>query len=87
MALANIGSIYHDLDDHSQALKQYERSIEICKEINDKREHAVALLGIGNIYKDQGNYIDAVKYYRHSLKISEEIEVNANLHSIECEYL
>ncbi|MBW8060808.1 MAG: tetratricopeptide repeat protein, partial [Solirubrobacterales bacterium] len=74
-ALNNIGYIYNLQGNPDKALEYYLQSLEIRKEINDKRGIAESLNNIGAIYKNQGNPDKALEYYLQSLEIQKEINV------------
>ena len=72
-AYNNIGMIYWFQGNYPEALNNYFASLEIRKEINDKKGIAGCYNNIGLVFSDQGNYTEALKNYFAALKISEEL--------------
>ena len=73
-SLNNIGIVYANKGNYSQALKYYYQSFKIREKIKDKRNVAGTLNNIGSVYNEQGNNVKAIDYYTRSLKIREEIK-------------
>jgi tetratricopeptide (TPR) repeat protein len=69
----NIGGIYREQGNYGEAIHYYSKSLQIQKEIGDKKGIATSLNNIGIIYDDQGDYARAIEYYVKSLKSYEEI--------------
>ena len=69
----NIGIIYHDQSNYSEALKNQIASLEIKETIGDKKGISASYNNIGLIYKSQGDYPEALKKYFASLKIDEAL--------------
>ncbi|CAF1541544.1 unnamed protein product, partial [Didymodactylos carnosus] len=67
----NIGLVYNDQGQYSQALKYYEQSLEIRLKTLGPNHSIVAITynNIGGVYNDQGEYSQALKYYEQSLEI------------------
>ncbi|MDG1476047.1 MAG: tetratricopeptide repeat protein [Vicingaceae bacterium] len=72
-AINNIGIIYRDKGNILEALKYYEKSFDIQKQLNNEEGIALSLSNIGVIYHQQGNTSKAIEYYSKSLKIREKI--------------
>lgn len=72
-ALNNMGYIYDNQGDIPKALDNYHKSLNIRKEIGDKKGIANSLNNIGYIYDNQGNIPKALDFYHQSLNIREEI--------------
>ncbi|MBK7666958.1 MAG: tetratricopeptide repeat protein [Sphingobacteriaceae bacterium] len=72
-SLSNIGSIYGDQGDNTEALGYYHKSLKIEEEIVDKEGMAISLNNIASIYRRQGDIPKALDYNYKSLKIVEEI--------------
>ena len=72
-AFNNIGFIYDNKGDISNALENYGKSLKIREEIGDKVGIAVSLNNIGYIFNNQEDNQKALEYYLKSLKILEEI--------------
>ena len=71
-ALSNMGYTYHKEGQNSTALKYFTKSLQIEREIDDKRRMAVVLNNIGNVCKVQGDLPKAASYFKESLKLSEK---------------
>ncbi|MBL4593167.1 MAG: tetratricopeptide repeat protein [Flavobacteriales bacterium] len=69
----NIGFFYNNQGDIKNALKYYEESLKIEKEIGNKEGIAQSLNNIAIIYKNQGDIETAINLLHQSLKIQEEI--------------
>jgi signal transduction histidine kinase len=70
----NIGNIYMQQGNYSDALKNHFASLNIVKEINYKKGIASSYNSIGIVYMNQGNYLEALKSHYASLKLMEEIK-------------
>lgn len=71
-AYYNLGNLDCNARNYPEALRNYEASLKIRKEIADNHGIALILNGIGILYKDQGNYTEALKYHYAALKLREE---------------
>ena len=65
--LNSIGIVHRDKGDYSKALDYCERSLEIHKELDDKRGMGNSLNNIGIVHADKGDYEKALDYYGLSL--------------------
>ncbi len=72
-ALNNIGLIYSNKGNLSQALMYYQKSLKIQQEFGENKGVSTTLNNIGLIYKNQGDIPKALDYYHKALKIREEI--------------
>lgn len=72
-AHGNLGIIYRNTGDHSEALKNHFAALKIREGLNDRKGIASSYNNIGMVYDDQGNYPEALKFYLSSLKIKESI--------------
>lgn len=76
-SLANVinnkGYYYYTKSNYSEALDYYNKSLEIERKLNNKKEIAISLNNIGGIYKIQGKVSLALKYYNESLKLKEQL--------------
>ncbi|MBL4625362.1 MAG: tetratricopeptide repeat protein [Flavobacteriales bacterium] len=72
-ALNNIGAIYDDQGDITQALEYHHKSLKIQEDLGNKNGIANSLNNIGFIYDDQGDIPRALEYYHRCLKIDEEL--------------
>jgi serine phosphatase RsbU (regulator of sigma subunit)/Flp pilus assembly protein TadD len=72
-AINNIGVIYRDEGNITEAIKYYEQSYDIQKKLNNEEGIALCLSNLGVIYHQQGNSSKAIDYYSKSLEIRENI--------------
>jgi signal transduction histidine kinase len=80
-AFMMLGSVFRDLDDQVEALRCYERSLEIVGGPERTEEHplaAKARLSIGQTHRDMGNPAQALEHIRAALASFERVE---DLHS------
>ncbi|WP_175455600.1 tetratricopeptide repeat-containing sensor histidine kinase [Winogradskyella thalassocola] len=68
-----LGEIEHIFGDNSKASKNFELSLNIFEELNNKRGQAKAINGLGISYKKVFNLDEAKLYYEKSLELSKEI--------------
>lgn len=61
------------------ALKDFNESYQLQKELGNKKGMSASLGNIGYIYKYQGNIFKALDYYHKSLALSEEIGDNTGI--------
>ncbi|NOR87093.1 MAG: tetratricopeptide repeat protein [Bacteroidales bacterium] len=73
-ALNNLGSAYNKIGNTKKALECHFKSLEIKKEIGNKRGIAYSFNNIGYIYSNQANIPKALEYFHKSLKIRTEID-------------
>ena len=69
--------IFHfenNLSNYSKALEYFEQSLEIKKEIGDRKGEAKTLGNIGVVYRDISHPGKAIEYFEKDLVISREIE-------------
>lgn len=66
------GVYYFSQSDFDKAMTCYEKSIQICEEINDLLTMASCYNNIGNIYRIQGNYPRSLENYQKALSLFEE---------------
>ena len=72
-ALNMQGASWFLQSNYQEAMKYYERGLNIRLELNDKKGIAESLRNIGVTYHDQGNTKTAVEYYNKCLEISKKI--------------
>ena len=72
-AYNNIGVLYSNQGNYSDALKNHNAALKIREEIEDKKGMAGSYNNIGLIYSEQGNYINALEKYIAALKINEAL--------------
>src|SRR3974390_3273712 len=61
-ACGNIGNVYHNLGNISEAMKYYMMDLKSSEEAEDKDNIATSCVNIGAIYLKQKKYLDAEKY-------------------------
>jgi CHAT domain-containing protein len=62
------------LGQNQEALKYYQKSLEIALKLGDVEGEAISRDSIGNVYNKLGQYDNAVKYFNVAIKLSEAIE-------------
>ena len=73
-ALNNIGFLALQQGDIPKALEYYHKSLQLRKDIKDKKGIAMSLNNIGFIYYNQGDIPKALEYFHKSLQLQEEIK-------------
>jgi tetratricopeptide (TPR) repeat protein len=68
-----IGNCHHHLGKLSEALENYEMSLRLAKQYDDKKGEAAATGNIGIIYQTKGDFDQALKYHGEALKIDRDI--------------
>ncbi len=74
ISINNIGNIYLLLKQYNLALEQFENSISIAKELDNKLGLAINYQNIGFSQENLGLYDDAIENYYKSLDINNEID-------------
>jgi tetratricopeptide (TPR) repeat protein len=69
----NIGLIYKDRGDITQALERLEEALNIWHKLDNKQDQAKAAHTMASIYETEGNYGQALDHYRKALAIREEL--------------
>ena len=69
-AYNNFGFYYFGKNKIDEAVFNFEKSITLSKEIDDKDLVATALNNLGYIYKRQGDILKALEYYHESLRLN-----------------
>nr|WP_321248108.1 tetratricopeptide repeat protein [uncultured Psychroserpens sp.] len=72
----SIGNIYLILEQYELALKQFEKSLEIEKQADNKLGLAINYQNIGYAYEAQGDLENALSNYKLSLEFNEQIDSN-----------
>ncbi len=67
------GTYFYNTGDYTRSMESNIKSLDLMKEINDKKGIAAALSNIGVLYKIQGDLTKAIDFYSQSLKIKEEL--------------
>jgi two-component system NarL family sensor kinase len=70
----NIGNVYFDAANYSEALNSYSQSLKIATELNNKQCMGRAAGNIGNIYFLQGKYPEALADYLQALNLWQAID-------------
>jgi tetratricopeptide (TPR) repeat protein len=73
-ALNGAANSAYYLGNYEDALRLYQRSVNVQKTLADKFGLATALKGIGNVYRARGDYGAALESYLSSLSLSEQIK-------------
>lgn len=60
---SNIGRIYSEQGNNSQALEYYLKALKIQEQIKDKRRIPVTYNNIGAEYQHEGNFTEAMNYF------------------------
>jgi CHAT domain-containing protein len=71
--LSNIGYIYSDLGEKQKALKYYNQSLQIFKQLGNKEEEASLLGSISSIYSALNKYREAIEFGNQALLINRQI--------------
>ena len=66
-------SVHQDQGNYPEAVKLYEQSLDLAKDLGDKSGIARSLHQLGMVHQDQGNYPEAVKLYEQSLDIKKDL--------------
>jgi len=69
----NMGVVYANHSNYSEALKNHSAALKIREEMLDKKGMASSYNSLGVVYMNQGNLPEALKMYFTALKIYEEI--------------
>lgn len=64
--LANVqkelGDLYFEIKQHNNALEAYKEQLQLCKNLGEQLNCAVAHRMIGEVYADEGNFQEALKH-------------------------
>lgn len=71
--LGAAGNGLHRIARYIEALRLYEQSLSIAREIGDRKQEGAMLNNISQIYDAQGEYGKALKHLQQSLKIYREL--------------
>ncbi|MDH6313126.1 two-component system sensor histidine kinase ChiS [Parabacteroides sp. PFB2-10] len=67
-----LGVIYHSINEEQEAIRSYEKALEIEIGNNNLRGIAMNYANIGSVYFDMGDQTKAEEYYRRSLDYNEK---------------
>jgi len=67
------GNLLFQVSDFNKAIKYYEKSLKIVKDIGNKSRESICRMNIGNAYDSLGDYNKAIEYHEESLKIAKDI--------------
>jgi tetratricopeptide (TPR) repeat protein len=73
VALNSIGNLYQTLGQYDLAIAQFERALELEKELNNKLGLAINNQNIGDCLELKGELEKALEYFRRSLAYNEDI--------------
>ena len=73
VTLAEMAQIQNVLGNSSVAEKSYHESLQLRREIGDKKGIGVTLMNLGDFYESRGQYDQALKLTKESLQIQHEI--------------
>lgn len=69
-----IGNLYQELEQYDKAIEQFEKSLQLESELNNKLGQAINYQNVGECKEELGNLTDALTDYRTSLAINETID-------------
>jgi tetratricopeptide (TPR) repeat protein len=67
LSYLNIGNVFNKSYDPDQALKYYQRALDLAKELRDTRNRANISTNIGNIYAQNALYGENTKEVAHAI--------------------
>ncbi|HEU4321690.1 MAG TPA: CHAT domain-containing tetratricopeptide repeat protein [Roseiflexaceae bacterium] len=79
VALINMGMVYHELDQHAQALDLTMQSLEAFRAIGDQARELIALYEIGNNALRLGRWQMADQMFRDAERLGEQLGMEAQL--------
>lgn len=68
--LNNIGSVYSDLENYNDALKNFQKAYKKAEEIEDIEAMGMILNNIGIVHFNLGNYEESTKYYQKAIDLA-----------------
>jgi hypothetical protein len=71
--LFNLAFLYHHFGGLSEALRLYEKALEISERLNELKGKSFILLRMGMIYYDRSDFDTALSLYQQSFEISKQI--------------
>ena len=86
-SILNIGEIYVNKGDYSQAMEQYTRSLKMFKQIYDKQGITRTLISIGELKNVHGQYQDAIESCDAGFKLAVTIKaISEKRNACKCMY-
>lgn len=67
------GFMVQGLGEYQQAIDYYNRSLALCRKLDNKSSIATILTNLGRVADNQGDYASAEKYFLESLEVCREI--------------
>ncbi len=71
--LHELGRLYYHIGKNDEAIRYFNVSLNIWREIVDQKWEATTLNNIGSVYYSWGKYDEAIKYYNESLGLQRNI--------------
>lgn len=80
----DLGLLYHRIEYHKEALKYFDRALQVGIRVNDRRRIAGTYINMANVYTKRAFYdtAKALKYYKKGQYICEEIGHNRYLANV-----
>ena len=72
-ALLGLGQAYQQLGDTHRAIRYYEQTLIITRDINDALAESIVLNNLGVAHKNLGNLSQAIQYYEQALTIDRKL--------------
>ena len=72
--LTTLGNIECNIGNTDEAIKNFQESLKLSKELKDKKGEAIALNNIGRMYKSNWQLDEALSYYNESFDICKELK-------------
>lgn len=82
IVLNNIGSIFLDKNDFSNARRYFEESLKIREEIGDKGGMSIVFSNLGQMAQMEGKHQEAISYFEQSLELSHQTGSNTDLSDV-----
>jgi tetratricopeptide (TPR) repeat protein len=71
--LMDLGNAYSSSGECQRAIDFYQQSLEITRQIGDRKGEASSLMGLGSAYSSLGEYQHAIDFYQQSVEIKRQI--------------
>ena len=82
----NLGILFQEQGRYDEAIRLYNESLNIKRQLNDQKGIAITLHQLGTIHQQQGDYESAKKFYTESQEIAERLDdrntLAANLYQL-----